>query len=146
MDDKSSVLQRYDDLLDLPHHVSCVRPHMPRIDRAAQFSPFAALTGYDDAVRETARLTQPRIELDENRISVLNERLQILLELLDQRPEVTITYYVPDARKAGGAYVNVTGRVKKIDGYAHTVAMTDQTVIPIGQICGIESNWFQNMD
>ena len=146
MEDKNSVFRRYDDLLDLPHHVSNVRPHMPRGDRAAQFSPFAALTGYDAAVRETARLTQPRRDLDESSISALNEKLQRLLELPDERPEVTITYYVPDERKAGGAYVGVTGRVKKIDGYTHTVVMTDRTAIPMEQIYGIEGKYFHDMD
>lgn len=146
MEDKNSVSRGYDDMLDLPHHVSSERPHMSRIDRAAQFSPFAALTGYDAAVRETARLTQPRIELDENRKSALNRKLQRLLEVLDERPEAAITYYVPDERKDGGSYVRVTGRIKKIDTYERTVVMTDRTVIPIDQICGIESSWFQDMD
>ncbi|MGN1003726.1 MAG: hypothetical protein ACI4O5_02735 [Oscillospiraceae bacterium] len=144
MADKRS--HRYDDLLDLPHHVSGKRSHMSGPDRAAQFSPFAALAGYDAAVRETARLTQTRRDLDESRISALNEKLQRLLELRDQRPEVTITYFMPDERKAGGAYVDVTGRVKKIDTYTHTVVMTDRTAIPIGQICGIEGGCFHDMD
>lgn len=144
MADKRS--HRYDDLIGLPHHVSGGRPHMSRLDRAAQFSPFAALTGYDAAVRETARLTQPRAELDESRKAVLNEKLQRLRERLDERPEVAITYFVPDERKAGGAYVCITGRVKKIDTYAHTVVLMDRTAIPMEQIYGIEGKCFSDMD
>ena len=146
MDDKKGAAHSYDDLIGLPHHVSAARPHMSLLDRAAQFSPFAALTGYDAAVRETARLTQPRRELDESSIAALNEKLQRLLELRDERPEVTITYYVPDERKDGGAYVHAEGRVKKIDAYEHTVVMADRTVIPMEQICAIEGKCFQDMD
>lgn len=146
MNDKSGGSHCYDDLLDLPHHVSSERPHMSMLDRAAQFSPFAALTGYDAAVREAARLTQPRVELDESSKAMLNEKLQQLLELLEERPEVVITYYVPDERKAGGAYIRAVGQVKKIDGYHHTIVMMDRTEIPFEQIYGIESTAFRDMD
>ena len=146
MDDKTGAVHSYDDLIGLPHHVSAVRPHMSRLDRAAQFSPFAALTGYDAAVRETARLTQPCIELDESSRAVLNEKLQRLRERLNEWTEVAITYFVPDGRKAGGAYIRVTGQVKKIDTYARTVVLMDRTVIPMEQIYSIEGKCFPDMD
>lgn len=142
MNDKGNATHCYDDIINLPHHVSAVHPRMSMIDRAAQFSPFAALTGYEAAVKETARLTQERVELDESRKSMLNEKLQMVQELLDERPEITITYYVPDERKAGGAYVSVTGQTKKIDEYERVVVLMDNTVIPIDQIYGIESEYF----
>ena len=102
----------YDDMLHLPHHVSEKHPAMSVHDRAAQFSPFAALTGYDAAVQETARLTDRRIELDEGEKAAIDQRLTLVQERLPEPTEVTITYFVPDKKKAGGAYVSVTGTVK----------------------------------
>ena len=98
---------RYDDIINLPHHQSATRPHMSNYDRAAQFAPFAALTGYDDAVKETARLTDRRIELDEGEKAAIDQRLLLVQERLPEPTEVTITYFVSDKRKAGGAYVSV---------------------------------------
>lgn len=106
---------RYDDMLDLPHHQSSTRPHMSITNRAAQFSPFAALTGYDDEIQETARLTDEKIELADNEKEQLDKKLRIIAEHLDQRPTVSITHFVPDVKKAGGAYVTDTGVVKRID-------------------------------
>lgn len=125
---------KYDDIINLPHHVSATREKMPISDRAAQFSPFAALTGYDAAIKETARLTDERIELDESRKTILNEQLQIVMERIQERPEITVTYFLPDEKKVGGAYANVTGCIKKIDEYERTVIMIDGTKIPIDQI------------
>lgn len=125
---------KYGDIINLPHHTSAKRPHMSMLDRAAQFSPFAALTGYDAAVQETARLTERRIELDEYEKSVLDERLQLVQQHLKEQPEVTITYFKPDDRKEGGAYLSVTGNVKKIDNYEKCVIMQDGLRIPIGEI------------
>lgn len=139
MNEKSRESHRYDDMVDLPRHVSHTRPPMSMIDRAAQFSPFAALTGYDAALQEAARLTETRVELDEDRKSMLDRKLQMLRDLLAQRPQVTITHFVKDERKSGGSYVRVTGEVKKIDADAHTVVMMDRTTIPIEQIYEIES-------
>lgn len=116
---------------------------MSLYDRAAQFSPFAALTGHDAAIKETARLTEQKIELSEDTISRLNEKLQIVSDHLET--EVTITYFVPDERKSGGAYVSHTGTVRRIDDYEHTLVMTDKTVIPIEQISEIESELFGEM-
>lgn len=117
---------RYDDIINLPHPTSANHPRMSLYDRAAQFSPFAALTGHDAAIKETARLTEQKIELSEDTISRLNEKLQIVADHLET--EVTITYFVPDERKSGGAYVSYTGIVRRIDDYEHTLIMTDKTV------------------
>ncbi len=134
---------RYDDIINLPHPTSANHPRMSLYDRAAQFSPFAALTGHDAAIKETARLTEQKIELSEDTISRLNEKLQIVADHLET--EVTITYFVPDERKSGGAYVSYTGIVRRIDDYEHTLIMTDKTVIPIEQISEIESELFGEM-
>ena len=134
---------RYDDIINLPHPTSANHPRMALYDRAAQFSPFAALTGHDAAIKETARLTEQKIELSEDTISQLNEKLQIVADHLET--EVTITYFVPDERKSGGAYVSYTGIVRRIDDYEHTLIMTDKTVIPIEQISEIESELFGEM-
>ncbi len=146
MKDNSGGSHRYDDLLDLPHHVSSTRPPMSMGGRAAQFAPFAALTGYDAAVREAARLTQPRAELDENNKALLNEKLQQLRELLEERPEAVITYYVPDERKAGGAYIHAAGPLKKIDEDRRVIVMADGTAIPFEQVYGIESSALRDRD
>ena len=94
---------KYNEIMDLPHHVSKNRPQMPMSDRAAQFAPFAALTGYDDAVKETGRLTDDKIELEESSLNELNAKIQLLRENLADGPEITFTYFKPDERKAGGA-------------------------------------------
>lgn len=128
---------RYDDIINLEHPTSVKHPRMPLHDRAAQFSPFAALRGHDAAVKETARLTEPEIELGEDMIRQLDERLQILKG--SPGAEVTVTYFVPDEKKSGGTYISYTGTVKRIDEYEHALVMTDRTVIPIGRIKEIES-------
>lgn len=129
----------YDDIINLPHHVSSKHPHMPLMDRAAQFAPFAALSGHGDAVKETARLTDRRIELDELEKEALREKLNLIVELLDENPEVTLTFFIPDDKKDGGAYLSVTGHVKKIDEYQRLICMTDGAKIPIDEIIEIES-------
>lgn len=130
---------KYDDIINLPHHVSAIRPHMPVSDRAAQFSPFAALTGHDAAIKETARLTEQRVELDENSKCILNEKLQMIAENLQKQSIVTITYFLPDDRKEGGAYVNVTGSVKKIDEYNRRIIMCDGTMISMNEIVYLDT-------
>ena len=127
----------YDDIINLPHPVSKNHPQMPLQDRAAQFAPFAALTGHDAAIKETARLTEERWELSEEAIAQLNEKINIIRNNIGIEQKVLITYFIPDAKKAGGAYVTCSGIVKKIDEYEHTIIMTDQTVIPIEQISDI---------
>ena len=108
---------QYDDIINLPHYVSATRPQMPMLDRAAQFAPFAALTGYDAAIKETGRLTDEKIEMDEEALNILNMKFQILVDNLHDEPEVSFTYFKPDERKAGGAYLEVTGTVKKVDDF-----------------------------
>ena len=130
-------VNKYEDIIDRPHHTSTTRAQMPISDRAAQFSPFAALTGYDDAVKETARLTESWVELDEGSKMLLNGRLQELKEHLKEQPEVTVTYFRPDARKAGGSYVTITGKVKKINEYERLIIFTDGSFIPIDRIYDI---------
>ena len=100
---------KYDEILSLPHHVSKTRPQMPMSDRAAQFAPFAALTGYDSAIKETGRLTDEKIELDEEALTALDIRYQLLMDVFDDAPEVTITFFQPDERKAGGKYASQVG-------------------------------------
>lgn len=131
----------YEDILHLPHPVSPTRPQMPLADRAAQFSPFAALTGHGAAIRETARLTDTRLELDEDYKAALAAKLNQLQEVLSEHPRVAITYFLPDAQKEGGAYVTVTGALKKVDDFARQVVLKDGTRIPIGEILEIESDW-----
>lgn len=135
----------YDDIIHLPHHVSATRPQMTASDRAAQFSPFAALTGYDAAIKETARLTDERVKLDEYMKDVLSDRLQILADRIKEHPEIVITYFQPDAKKKGGAYVTAVGTVKKIDEYERIVVMTDGTLIPIDEIISIDGQIFETM-
>jgi len=134
---------KYDDIIDLPHHVSPSHPKMPTADRAAQFSPFAALTGYEAAVEETARLTEKKTELSEDMKTILNEKIQIIIDSLDNRPEVTLTYFIPDKKKSGGAYLPVTGIVKKVDAYERRIIMADRTSIPIDQIREIDGEIFE---
>ena len=132
----------YDDIIHLPHHVSQNHPQMPMLDRAAQFAPFAALTGYEAAVGETARLTAERRELDALEAEELNHRLTDLAARLKDRPEVTIEYFVPDDRKAGGAFVSVTGRVRHISVPERTLVMEDGTVIPLDDVVSVASEIF----
>ncbi len=136
---------QYDDIINLPHHVSTTRPQMSRENRAAQFSPFSALTGHDAAVLETARLTDRRIELAEGTIAELDMKLNTLAEMIDSRPEVTVTYFRPDAKKDGGAYVTVTGAVKRIDDYEHAIVLVTGEAIKIPDILDIESELFNEM-
>ncbi len=114
-------------------------------DRAAQFSPFAALTGHKAAINETARLTDEKQILSEDVIAKLNEQLNLIKENISTNPIVTITYFVPDDRKSGGAYISNTGVVKKINEYNHTVVLTDKTVIPIEQISEMQSDIFSEI-
>ncbi|MCI8837341.1 MAG: YolD-like family protein [Hungatella sp.] len=133
---------RYDDIMDLPHHVSAVHPQMPLSDRAAQFSPFAALTGYGDAVRETARITDAFVCLDEDSRESLDGKLCILQEHIGERPEVTVTFFRPDNRKDGGTYETATGNLKKIDTWGRKLVMSDGTVVSMDYVIQMESGLF----
>lgn len=135
----------YEDIINLPHHELTTRQRMPRINRAASFAPFAALTGYDDAVRETARLTSERIELDEGTKEILNNKLRIALDKAGEQPEISITYFLPDTRKSGGAYVTVKAVIKRIDEYERLVILTDKSTIPIDDIYEIEGDIYNGL-
>ena len=128
---------QYDDIIHLPHHRSKRRSRMSLQDRAAQFSPFAALTGFDSAIEETGRITDSRIELEEYGHALLNEKMALLQEQIKDQPQVSITYFCPDARKSGGAYREVSGRIRKIDLYRQIIAMTDGQEISIKEIVEI---------
>ena len=129
---------KYDDIINLPNPTPTCRPRMSALDRAAQFAPFAALTGYEAVVAEAARLTDDRLELSEDMKIILNDKMQMIVDNLDKEPFVTIKYFVPDIRKAGGAYVEVSGIVKEIDEYERCIVMTDGIKIPIEQIRAID--------
>lgn len=118
---------------------------MSQINRAASFSPFAALTGYDDAVKETARLTSKRIEIDDGTKEVLNDKLRIAVEKADEQPEVSITYFLPDKKKSGGAYVTVTAVIKRIDEYERQIVLADKSTIPLGDLYEIESDIYNGI-
>ena len=137
--------KNYDDIINLPHHVSTTRPQMPIAKRAAQFSPFAALTGYDAAILETARLTDQRIELGESDIAVLAMKLTLLADRASEQPEVTITYFLADEKKAGGSYVTAAGTVKKVDDVERVIILTGGDLIPIGDILDMQSEIFDVM-
>ena len=130
-------MSRYDDIINLPHHVSPTRQRMSMHDRAAQFAPFAALVGYDDAVAETARLTETRPELDEQEQRAINERLAYIADHIHEQPEVKIQYFVSDERKSGGAIVVTSGKVKKISATDGTIVMTDSCTISITDVLDI---------
>lgn len=130
--------ERYADIINLPHHVSSKHTQMSISDRAAQFSPFAALTGHEEAIKETARLTDERIDLDDDRKYRLNEKLQMILKRNEKYPQVSVLYFVPDEKKRGGSYVSHTGKIKKIDEYEKMLVLTDGTKIALDQIYEIE--------
>ena len=129
---------KYDDIIGLPHHVSSTRPHMPMLDRAAQFQPFRALTGYEDAVQETARYTDEKVELTEDEKALLDMELQRLSDDIASRPQVTLTCFRPDKKKSGGAYVTTTGRLKKIDDIEGALILVSGERIVIEDILDIQ--------
>ena len=137
---------KYDSIMELPHHVSKTRPQMPMSDRAAQFAPFAALTGYDSAIRETGRLTDEKIELDEEALTALDMRYQLLIDALDDQPEITITFFQADERKDGGSYLTATGTVKKTDTFERLITMQDGTKIPMDDVLTIEGELFSALE
>ena len=135
----------YEDIVNLPRPISKNHPQPTMSDRAARFAPFAAITDYEAMVLEEARETEKRIVPDENALSLLNEKLNILQEFPDKIPEIKVTYFVPDKKKSGGAYVTVKGSVKKIDPYKKILIMRDEKKIPIEDISKIESEFFYTL-
>ena len=138
--------KKYADIIDLPHHQSDTRPKMSNYDRAAQFSPFAALTGHAESIKETARLTDEYSEQSEEMKAIMNEKILFLMEQLENQPEITITFFKPDEKKQGGAYITITGVVKKIKTYERQIQMTTGDLIPIDMIFGIDGEIFSRID
>ena len=134
----------YEDIINLPHHTSKKYPRMSLEARSAQFAPFAALTGYDEVLIETARLTNERIETDETIKVIIDSKLQIIKEHIMEKPLITFMYFVPDLKKDGGKYVTVTGNVKKIDEYRNVLILENNTEIPISEIIDINGNIVKN--
>ena len=132
----------YDDIIHLPRPVSRRRPRMSNLDRAAQFAPFAALTGHEEAVKETARLTVKKLELDEQAKQILNRKLRIIAERIEDMPRINIRYFVPDDKKEGGRYVTADGRARKLDEFEKVLIMADGKEIPIEDIIEIEGGIF----
>ncbi len=132
--------QNYEDIIHLPRPISSKWAKMSMTDRGAQFSPFAALVGYDAAIQETARLTECRRELTEGEIFLLNEKLQWICSRIAQNPSVQITCFVPDERKTGGRYITLSGQVKKVDGYGKNIMLTDGRCIPFDDILSLDTD------
>lgn len=128
----------YEDMLELPHPVSKMHPQMPRRDRAAQFAPFAALTGYEEAVREAARITEEKMILDEDSKVQLDWKLRCLQEKVKEQPIITVTYFMKDERKKGGKYVTVTGVLKRIDSYTHQFVLENGEEIPVEDVVSLD--------
>lgn len=135
----------YDDIIDHPHHVSNRRPQMPMSERASQFSPFAALTGYGDVIREANRFVDDRLILDEETLKILDRKFQTLMERLSDRPTVVFTYFVPDQSKDGGAYVDAEGVIKKIDSFSRIITLENGMQISMDNIFNMESEIFADM-
>lgn len=133
---------QYEDMLHFSRPVSAGRKRMSMIDRAAQFSPFAALVGYDDVIEETARLTESHIFLDESQQELLDRKQQYLLPFLSQMPEITVTYFLPDLQKAGGRYVTITGQLKAILPHEKALILVDGTILSTQDIIELDSPIF----
>ena len=132
----------YRDIINNLHHTSKTRKRMSGLNRAAQFAPFAALTGYDASIYEAARLTENRIELDDNEIEILNMKLNFLKEHIKEQPKIKVTYFVPDTKKDGGAYVEYSGTIRVINEIQKTIIFTDRTTIKIEMILDIQGEIF----
>lgn len=135
--------RQYDDIINLPHHISQKHPQMSLYVRSAQFAPFAALTGYEDAIKQTSRETSEKIDIDDELKSILDSKLQIIMEQIKNKPEISITYFIPDLKKNGGSYITVTGIVKKIDLYNQHIYLANDTEIPINDIINISGEIFK---
>lgn len=129
--------QKYEDIINLPHHVSKKHPKMSLEGRSAQFAPFAALNGYDELIKETARDTNQRIEINEEQKSIINEKLLLIKEQLHTKPNIIVTYFIPDSKKDGGEYITITGKIIKIDEYKQRLILDNKIEIPISEIIEI---------
>lgn len=140
------MADNYDDIINLPHHVSKNHPQMTMGQRAAQFAPFAALVGHDALIAESARLTDAEIEMEDETVGVLNRKMAYLNARLQDHPVVTITYFIHDKRKSGGEYRSNTGTVRKFDEYNSSLTMSDGTVIDFSSILDVDGEIFNDMD
>lgn len=138
------MTDNYDDIINLPHHVSKTHPQMTMYQRAAQFAPFAALVGHDAMISETARLTDEEVEMEDEAVKILNRRMAYLNVRMQDHPVVTITYFIHDKKKSGGEYKSHTGTVRKIDEYDNSLTMSDGTVIPFISILDIDGEIFND--
>lgn len=136
----------YNDIINLPHHISTSHPQMSIADRAAQFAPFAALTGYDDEVKEKARITDEKIELSESDQELLNEKFEVLSNCISSMPSITVTYFIADKKKTGGKYVKMNNNVRKIDLYNRVLVMADGEIVPIDDIFDLSGEIFVNLE
>ncbi|MBQ4215621.1 MAG: hypothetical protein IKO90_04920 [Bacteroidales bacterium] len=137
---------KYDDIINLPHHVSETHPQMSMRNRAAQFSPFAALSGHSDAIHETARYTDDFQGVDESNVEALNQKIAMILDKINEHPQITVTYFKPDEKKEGGSYTLKTGNIKRVDDYEHVLQFTDNEKIPIQSIFNIDGEMFSIID
>ena len=135
----------YEDIINLPRPISKKHPQPPLSERAARFAPFAAITGYEEMVLEEARVTEKQIELDECALTLLNEKLNILQNNLSQSPEITVTYFAPDKKKAGGAYVSISGAVRQIDSYSKLLILENDKKIRIEDIYQLDGDIFRSL-
>lgn len=136
----------YEDIIDMPHHTSSKHPRMTIEARSAQFAPFSALTGYNEAVKETARVTEEKIEIDDGLKIIINNKLQIINNNIKDNPKVSITYFIKDKNKEGGEYITIRGTIKKLDSIKELVILEDKTIIPIKDIINITSSLFSSLE
>jgi len=134
---------KYDDMIGLGHHISKTHPPMARINRAAQFASFDALTGFGAAIQEAGRETEEKLELSEDMIDMIDARLAVVQQHIKEQPNIAVTYFLPDDKKSGGRYVTVSGNVRMLDGIEHAIIMADRTKIPIEDVRYIEGDLFR---
>ena len=139
-------MKDYSKIINLPHHQSATRKRMSNYDRAAQFAPFAALTGHDEAIKETARLTDDYMEMGEDRLGELSAKIQLLIDKLSEQPEITVMYFVPDERKSGGSYAEKTGIVRIIDEYERKLVFYDGDKILIDRVTDFKGEIFSQLE
>ena len=132
----------YEDIVNLPPHISKKHPQPSMMDRAARFAPFAAITGYEEMVLEEARVTEEQIHLDEDAVALICEKINMIQEFIDEKPEIKITYFEPDKKKSGGAYITITGTPKRVDEFEQLLIMTDGKKIKFDSIYRLESDLF----
>ena len=127
----------YEDIINLPRHISKKHPQMSLEVRSAQFAPFSALTGYDEQIQETSRITNKKKEINEEMKMILDEKLQIIQQEINKKPKITVTYFIPDSKKDGGKYATITGKAIKIDKFKQLIILENKIEIPIKEICEI---------